>query len=74
MRKFFAGVVVGAGLLLISGGSDDFGDVYICKGPQSKRYHLKASCHGLSRCSTQTYKVTIEEARELGRTLCGYED
>ncbi|MGJ8664732.1 MAG: hypothetical protein ACSHW7_00045 [Patiriisocius sp.] len=49
-------------------------NVYICKGPESKKYHYKKDCRGLSRCSTNTYKVTIAEAKKIGRTLCGWED
>jgi len=49
-------------------------DYYICKGKSSKRYHLDKNCRGLSNCSTDIYKVTLQEAKELGRTLCGWED
>lgn len=49
-------------------------EVYICTGPKSKRYHYKKSCRGLKKCSTDIYKVSIKEAKEEGRTLCGWED
>lgn len=48
--------------------------VFICKGKSSKRYHLKKNCRGLSNCSTDTYEITLKKARELKRTLCGWED
>ncbi len=48
--------------------------VYICKGPESKRYHFSANCRGLSNCSTRIYEVPLEEAEGLGRTICGWED
>ena len=48
--------------------------VYICKGKGSKRYHYTKSCRGLSRCSTKTYEITLKNAKEMGRTLCGWED
>ena len=48
--------------------------VFICKGPKSKRYHYKKDCRGLSRCSTKIYEVSKTEAKDLGRTLCGWED
>jgi len=48
--------------------------VYICKGKSSKRYHYKKDCRGLSNCSTKTYAVTLKQAKEIGRTLCGWED
>ena len=49
-------------------------DVYICKGPGSKRYHYKKNCRGLKSCSTKIYEVTLSKAKELKRTLCGWED
>ncbi|WP_234418163.1 hypothetical protein [Aquimarina aquimarini] len=49
-------------------------EVYICNGPHSKRYHYHKHCRGLSKCSTYIYKVSLEEAKEEGRTLCGWED
>jgi len=48
--------------------------VYICKGKGSKRYHYKKHCRGLSRCSTKTYEVSLSKAKEMDRTLCGWED
>lgn len=49
-------------------------DVYICKGKSSKRYHLDKYCRGLSNCSTDIYKVSLKEAKRIGRTLCGWGD
>jgi len=48
--------------------------VFICKGKSSKKYHLKKDCRGLSNCSTETFEVTLDKAKELKRTLCGWED
>jgi hypothetical protein len=48
-------------------------NVYICESPYAKRYHLKANCHGLSHCTHKVIKVTLEEAKKRGKTLCGYE-
>lgn len=50
------------------------GLIYICKGPQSKRYHYKKSCRGLKPCSTKIFEVSLSKAKEMGRTLCGWED
>ena len=52
----------------------DVDSVYICKGPYSKRYHLDKKCTGLRNCSTDIYRVTLDEAKKMNRTLCGYED
>ena len=46
--------------------------VYICTGPQSKRYHKTKDCKGLQSCSESIKKVSIEEAERIGRTPCGY--
>lgn len=48
--------------------------VFICKGKSSKRYHYDKHCRGLSNCSTKTFQVSLSEAKDLGRTLCGWED
>ena len=47
--------------------------VYVCKGPSSKVYHKSNTCKGLSHCSTQVYKVTVEEAKKMGRRECKIE-
>lgn len=49
-------------------------DVYICKGPSSKKYHYKKNCRGLSNCSTEIETVSLSDAKDIGRTLCGWED
>ena len=49
-------------------------NVYICKGKKSERYHLDKNCRGLKNCSTNIYTVSHENARKIGRTLCGWED
>ncbi|WP_424989312.1 hypothetical protein [Flagellimonas sp.] len=48
--------------------------VYLCMGKGSKKYHYRKDCRGLSNCSTKIHEVTLSKAREMGRTLCGWED
>lgn len=48
------------------------GEVYVCTGEKSHAYHSNENCYGLSRCSRDIIKVTIEEAKEHGRTPCHY--
>jgi hypothetical protein len=48
--------------------------VYICTGKYSKKYHYKKSCRGLSNCKSSIKKVTLIEAKNIKRTLCGWED
>jgi len=47
--------------------------VYVCKGPQSKVYHKSDHCKGLSHCSTQVFKITLEESKQMGRRPCRME-
>ena len=47
-------------------------EVYICTGPQSKRYHKTENCMGLNSCSRSIEKLTVEEAKKMMRTPCGY--
>lgn len=61
-------------LLLFGSCSDDIQYVYICKGPHSLRYHHSANCRGLKHCSTELTKLSIEDAKRMGRNLCRYED
>ena len=60
--------------LFLTSFSLDVSEVYICKGPQSKKYHYKKDCRGLKNCSTDIYSVALSDAKDLGRSLCGWED
>ena len=44
--------------------------VYICTGPQSKRFHKTSHCRGLNSCSGEVLKVSISKAKSMGRTPC----
>lgn len=46
------------------------GNVYVCSGKSSKRYHKTANCRGLSGCSGTVEAMTFEEAGEIGKTPC----
>ena len=48
------------------------GTVYICTGPQSKRYHKTPKCRGLDSCSKEIIAVSVDKARKMGRTPCGW--
>jgi len=64
--------------LLVLSGPIDYtekdSNVYLCMGKSSKRYHYRQNCRGLSNCSTKIYEVSLSKAKELGRTLCGFEE
>ena len=44
--------------------------VYICTGPNSKRYHKHSDCRGLGKCSGEIKAVTVSKAESMGRTPC----
>lgn len=46
------------------------GNVFICTGNSSKRYHCDPGCKGLSRCSGEIEEISEEEAEDMGRTPC----
>ena len=48
------------------------GEVYICTGKKSHAYHSNKECFGLSSCSGDIETLTIEEAKEKGRTPCHF--
>lgn len=48
------------------------GEVYICTGRYSKRYHNNRDCEGLQHCGGSIVKVKTAEAQSAGRTPCGY--
>lgn len=48
--------------------------VYLCDSSGGKKYHYTKSCRGLSNCQHEIIKVSLEEAKRRGKTLCGWED
>jgi hypothetical protein len=62
-------------LLLLTGKSycTDPTDVYICDSPGAAKYHLRQDCKGLRNCRHRVIKITLEEAKRKGRTLCALE-
>jgi hypothetical protein len=60
-------------VLLISGSKAD-NTVYVCDSPNAKRYHFKENCRGLRNCTYRIIKVTSEQAKRTGKTLCRWED
>lgn len=45
--------------------------VLICISSSAKAYH-SYKCTGLNKCTHSIGEVTVKEAKELGRTPCGY--
>lgn len=50
--------------------ADGDNGVWICTGPKSKKYHAYEDCRGLSSCSGDLVRISIEEAEEMGRDAC----
>ena len=48
--------------------------VYICDSKTAKKYHYKKDCRGLNACKAEVVKVTLADAKESKKTLCGWED
>jgi len=48
--------------------------VYICDSKSAKKYHYKKDCRGLNACKAEVVKVTLTDAKESKKTLCGWED
>lgn len=48
--------------------------VYLCNSSGGKKYHFQAKCKGLGNCQYKLIKVTLEEAKKRGKTLCKFED
>ncbi|HLP65488.1 hypothetical protein [Flavobacterium sp.] len=49
-------------------------NVYICGPKGSSKYHYTENCRGLNACKHEVVKKSLKEAKDLGLTLCGWED
>lgn len=65
-------------LLILTPNEGEVGDVcssdvtvYICTGPQSKKYHATKDCRGLNKCSDDIIPVSLAKAKNMGRGPCG---
>ena len=61
-------------MLLISTSFTGLTDVFICDSSSAKKYHYSSSCRGLNACKHEVKKIGLDDARDRGRTLCGWED
>lgn len=66
MKRLFAVIALFMAINISAGESY----VYICTGPQSKKYHKTDKCRGLNKCSGTIKKITLEEAKKINRTPC----
>ena len=42
--------------------------VWICTGKSAYAYHCDRNCSGLNKCRSEIKKVTLAQAKKLGRT------
>ena len=50
------------------------GNVYICGTEGSGRYHYDKHCQGLNACNHGVNSVSLQEAKDLGNSLCHWEN
>ena len=50
--------------------NENNGDVYICTGPNAKKYHTTPSSRWLENCSGEVKKASLSEAESQGKTPC----
>jgi predicted small secreted protein len=44
--------------------------VYICNSKSAKKYHDNENCRGLKNCTHDVDEISIDDAKEKGRTPC----
>ena len=44
--------------------------VYMCTSLSAKKYHSHSKCHAFSTCKGDVIAVTLEKAKEYGKTPC----
>ncbi|PWK65381.1 hypothetical protein LX99_05026 [Mucilaginibacter oryzae] len=49
------------------------GFVYVCESPTAIRYHLRINCIGLRNCQHRIIKISVNDAKQTGLTLCHLE-
>lgn len=74
MKKKFLFIILVPLLIVGACAFKEKSTVYICDSSTAKRYHYNSNCRGLNRCTHQIKSISLEEAKSIGRTICGYED
>lgn len=46
--------------------------VWICTGKSSHAYHSTSECYGIQSCRSKKKKISLEDAKAMGRTPCHY--
>lgn len=49
-------------------------EVFICGSNGAKKYHFSETCRGLNACKHEIKKMALQDAKEIGLELCGWED
>ncbi|MCP9201344.1 hypothetical protein MKO06_15650 [Gramella sp. GC03-9] len=77
MKKFIFTILLSvatnfSGYDLVS--NPELKNVFICNSQNGKKYHFSKSCRGLNACRSNIKEITLENAKKLGKTICGWED
>ena len=76
MKKFILlislAVITGSATVNIP--TEPFQDVFICDSRNGKKYHFTKTCRGLNACKASIKKLSLADAKKLGKTICGWED
>jgi len=46
------------------------GTVFICTGGYSTKYHSYSNCSGLNNCQANIVAISLDKAKDMGRTPC----
>ena len=49
-------------------------EVYLCDSKGGKKYHFKKDCRGLSACKAPIKKLSLADAKKMGKEICGWEN
>lgn len=76
MKKFILliSLAVLTGSATVNIPTEPFQDVFICNSKNGKKYHFTKTCRGLNACKAPIKKLTLTDAKKLGKTICGWED
>ncbi len=76
MKKFILliSLAVLTGSATVNNPTEPFQDVFICNSKNGKKYHFTKTCRGLNACKAAIKKLTLTDAKKLGKTICGWED
>lgn len=74
-NRMLKGIIPVLALIILSSSFVMMGDgVYICVSKTAGKYHYNRQCRGLKQCTHTIESVSLQEAKDRGYSLCGFED